>query len=142
MSKTKKQKKRKGNKSVFAAWLPQTYRNETYQKLWMQASYMFIAIAIYIYIYIYRVSQEEWTKLRESVPYVKLYRYITQNTYIQSWMVMEIMAIEKCGLLGYPRTVSRPWRHTHPLHMPGNEKPLANIGMQWPWWDKEQLRPA
>ena len=30
---------------------------------------------IYIYIYIYRVSQEEWTKLRESVPYVKIYRY-------------------------------------------------------------------
>jgi hypothetical protein len=24
---------------------------------------------------IYRVSQEEWTKLRESVPYVKIYRY-------------------------------------------------------------------
>ena len=23
----------------------------------------------------YRVSQEEWTKLRESVPYVELYRY-------------------------------------------------------------------
>ena len=23
----------------------------------------------------YRVSQEEWTKLRESVPYVKIYRY-------------------------------------------------------------------
>ena len=30
---------------------------------------------IYIHIYIYRVSQEECTKLRESVPYVKLYRY-------------------------------------------------------------------
>jgi len=29
----------------------------------------------YIYIYIYRVSQEERTKLRESVPYVNLYRY-------------------------------------------------------------------
>jgi len=28
-----------------------------------------------IYIYIYRVSQEERTKLRERVPYVKLYRY-------------------------------------------------------------------
>ena len=27
--------------------------------------------------YIYRVSQEERTKLREGVPYVKLYRYIT-----------------------------------------------------------------
>ena len=62
---------------------------------------------------------------------------ITQNTYIQSWTVTEIMAIEKCGLLGCPRTVSRPWRNTHPLRMPGNEKPLANIGMQWPWRDKD-----
>jgi len=26
-------------------------------------------------VYIYRVSQEEWTKLRESVPCVKIYRY-------------------------------------------------------------------
>ena len=30
---------------------------------------------IYIYIYIYRVSQEECARLRESVPYVKVYRY-------------------------------------------------------------------
>jgi len=59
------------------------------------------------------------------------YTDITQNTYIQSWTVTEIMAIEKCGLLGCPRTVRRPWRHNHPLRMPGNEKPLANIGMQW-----------
>ena len=29
---------------------------------------------IYIYIYIYRVSQEECARLREGVPYVKLYR--------------------------------------------------------------------
>jgi len=45
-------------------------------------------------MYIYRVSQEEETKLQESVPYVKIYnrrvflmlKYtdITQNTYIQS----------------------------------------------------------
>jgi len=45
-------------------------------------------------IYIYRVSQEEETKLQESVPYVKIYnrrvflmlKYtdITQNTYVQS----------------------------------------------------------
>ena len=27
-----------------------------------------VYIYIYIYIYIYRVSQEEWTKLRDSVP--------------------------------------------------------------------------
>jgi len=26
-------------------------------------------------VVVYRVSQEEWTKLRESVPYVKIYRY-------------------------------------------------------------------
>ena len=32
-------------------------------------------IYIYIYIYIHRVSQEECARLRESVPYVKLYRY-------------------------------------------------------------------
>ena len=63
------------------------------------------------------------------------YTDITQNTYIQSWTVTEIMAIEKCGLLGCPRTVRRPWRHTHPLRMPGNETPLANSLMQWPWRD-------
>ena len=72
--------------------------------------------------------------------------YITQNTYIQSWMVMEIMAIEKCGLLGCPRTVRRPWRHTRPLRMPGNETSLANIVMQWPrrvrYKITDQLRPA
>ena len=39
---------------------------------------------------VYRVSQEEWTKLRESVPYTD----ITQNSYIQSWTVTEIMARE------------------------------------------------
>ena len=32
-------------------------------------------------IYLYRVSQEEWTKLRESVPYVKLYRYNPKHLY-------------------------------------------------------------
>jgi len=49
------------------------------------------------------------------------YTEITQNTYIQSWTVTEIMAIEKCGLLGGPRSVRRLWRHIRPLHMPGNE---------------------
>ena len=33
------------------------------------------------------------------------YTDITQNTYIISWTVMEIMAREKCGLLVGPRTV-------------------------------------
>jgi len=60
---------------------------------------------------------------------------ITQNTYIQSWTVTDIMAREKCKLLGCPRTVRRPWRHTRTLRMPGNQTPLANIVMQWPWRD-------
>ena len=63
------------------------------------------------------------------------YTDITQNTYIQSWTVTEIMAIEKCGLRGCLRTVLRPWRHTHPLRMPGNQTSLASIVMQWPWRD-------
>jgi len=37
---------------------------------------------IVIYIYgIFRVSQEEWTILRESAPYVKLYRYNPKHLY-------------------------------------------------------------
>ena len=34
-----------------------------------------LSLYIYIYIYIYRVSQEECARLRENVPYVKVYRY-------------------------------------------------------------------
>jgi len=34
-----------------------------------------------ILCYIYRVSQEERTKLRESVPYVELYRYNPKHLY-------------------------------------------------------------
>ena len=30
---------------------------------------------------LYRVSQEEWIKLRESVPYVKIYRYNPKHLY-------------------------------------------------------------
>ena len=40
-----------------------------------------ICMYIYIYIYIYRVSQEERAKLREGVPYVKLYRYNPKHLY-------------------------------------------------------------
>ena len=36
---------------------------------------------------------------------VKYYTDITQNTYIQSWTVTEIMAREKCGHLAFPHTV-------------------------------------
>ena len=36
---------------------------------------------VFLMVYLYRVSQEEWTKLRESVPYVKLYRYNPKHLY-------------------------------------------------------------
>ena len=36
---------------------------------------------IYVYIYVYRMCQEEWTKLRESFPCVKLYRYNPKHLY-------------------------------------------------------------
>ena len=38
------------------------------------------------------------------------YTDITQNTYVQSWMVTEIMVREKCGLLAGPRTVPVSWQ--------------------------------
>jgi len=39
------------------------------------------AMQVWMAIIIYRVSQEEWTKLRESVPYVELYRYNSKHLY-------------------------------------------------------------
>jgi len=36
---------------------------------------------IYIYIYIYRMSQEECARLRDVVPYVKVYRYNPKHIY-------------------------------------------------------------
>ena len=59
------------------------------------------------------------------------YTDITQNTYIQSWTVMEIMAIEMCGLLGCWRTVCLSWCHTCPMRLPGtrhgNAVTLASV---------------
>jgi len=42
---------------------------------------VYIYVYICIHIYIYRVSQEECEILRESVPYVKLYRYNPKHLY-------------------------------------------------------------
>jgi hypothetical protein len=41
------------------------------------------------------------------------YTDITQNTYIQSWTVTEIMARETCGLLWGRRTVAASWQPQH-----------------------------
>ena len=36
---------------------------------------IYMHICVYMYVYIHRVSQEECARLREGVPYVKVYRY-------------------------------------------------------------------
>ena len=46
-----------------------------YIDAFMATKFNNIYIYIYMYIYTYRVSQEEWARLREGVPYVKVYRY-------------------------------------------------------------------
>ena len=79
--------------------------------------------------HIYRVSQEERTKLREGVPYVKLYRYNPKHLYPN---------LNGYGDNGHRKvwasvvsTYCKPSLTSYsPLRMPGNEKPLANIGMQ------------
>jgi len=38
------------------------------------------------------------------------YTDITQNTYVQSWTVTEIIAREKCGLLAGPHTLPVSWQ--------------------------------
>jgi len=76
-------------------------------------------LLIYIYIYIYRVSQEECAEFGR-VFLMFNYSGITQNTYIQSWTVTEIIDREKCGLHRSRRTVRRPWLHTCPMRLPDN----------------------
>ena len=41
----------------------------------------YVCMYVCMYIYIYRVSQEECAILRESVSYVKLYRYNPKHLY-------------------------------------------------------------
>jgi hypothetical protein len=38
------------------------------------------------------------------------YTDITQNTYVQSWTVTEIMTTDKSGFLAGPRTVPVSWQ--------------------------------
>jgi hypothetical protein len=59
-----------------------------------------------IYIYIYKVSQEEFVPDFGRVFLMVKYTDITQNTYVQSSTVTEIMAREKRGLLAGPCTVA------------------------------------
>jgi hypothetical protein len=77
--------------------LQQEARNFSGQLLTSQETRLRNGVALY------RVSQEECSRLRESVPYVKVYRYNPKHLY-PSWTVTEIVAREKCGLLAVPPT--------------------------------------
>jgi hypothetical protein len=67
--------------------------------------------AIYIYIYIYTGCPRRNVSDFGRVFLMLKYTDITQNTYVQSWTVTEIMVREKCGLLARPQTVIPLSRH-------------------------------
>ena len=43
--------------------------------------YLCMYVCVCVCVYVYRVSQEECARLRESVPYVKVYRYNPKHLY-------------------------------------------------------------
>ena len=54
--------------------------SKLYYSFWY---YSHVSLPADIEANIYRVSQEEGTKLRESVPYVKIYRYNPKHLYLK-----------------------------------------------------------
>ena len=48
---------------------------------WLKEGLIYVTLPAVSRVRKYRVSQEEWTKLRESVPYVELYRYNPKHLY-------------------------------------------------------------
>ena len=68
------------------------------------------------------------------------YTDITQNTYVQSWTVTEIMTREKCGILAVPRTVPvKLTRYPHTAHVRPWEWNAVNVvtAMQSAWNPKD-----
>jgi len=81
------------------------------------------------YIRIYRVSQEECEILRESVPYVKLYRYNPKHLYPK---------LNGYGVNGHRKV----WASVVSMNCTPSVTPYSStvqarqgdIVMQWPWW--------
>jgi len=73
-----------------------------------EAIYIYIYICIYIYTYTGcpRRNVPDFGRVFLMLKYTD----ITQNTYVQSWTVTEIMARENCGLLAGSRTVPVSWQ--------------------------------
>jgi len=66
---------------------------------------MYVCMYVCIYIYIYTGCPRRNVPDFGRVFLMLKYTDITQNTYVQSCTVTEIMAREKCGLLAGPRSV-------------------------------------
>jgi hypothetical protein len=76
--------------------------------------YVIVSKGSEVDLVLYRVSQEECAIIRESVPYVKLYRYNPKHLYPKLNGYGEKIAIEKWGLVTCPPTVAvRDAIHVH-----------------------------
>jgi hypothetical protein len=107
----------------------------------LRAEYPLLLLLLYIYIYkhthTYIYIYTHTGCPRRNVPdfgrvFLMLkYTDITQNTYIESWTVMEIMAREKCGLLAGPCTVPVSWQpYLCYVIESANASHILHIG----WW--------
>ena len=80
--------------------------------LYFPPTYLSVCLSIYLISLMYVHTYIHTECPRRNVPdfgrvFLMLkYTDITQNTYIQSWMVTEIMAREKWGLLAVPNTAT------------------------------------
>jgi len=86
-------------------------------------------VCVCIYIYIYQGCPRRNVPDFGRVFLMLNYTDITQNTYVQSRTVTEIMDREKCGRHGCRNTIRRPWRHTCPMRRPDQR----DMVMQWSW---------
>ena len=69
-------------------------------------THIYIYIYIHIHTYIYKVSQEECTRLRKSVPYVKVYRYNPKHLYPKLNGYGDNGQRKTWGLLAVPNTAT------------------------------------
>ena len=84
-----------------------------------------------LYIYIYTGCPRRNVPDFGRVFLTSDYNDITQNTYIQSSMITEILAREKCVLLWCLRTILCPWRD--PLDLHRDNPAVACSWQRRPW---------
>jgi hypothetical protein len=72
----------------------------------------------------YRVSQREGTKLQESVPYVKIYRYNPKHLYPNLYL-FSVHVVTYILLLHQRMHIN--WKHSHYLHSNHNVKSMWRV---------------